>query len=67
LSAAETINGLTVAATDHDKGQHVAWPNWMDPVPAGFTSPYNRHGPGYRRALKPQGNVSRRLVPEAVI
>ncbi|MEB3324949.1 MAG: S8 family serine peptidase, partial [Cyanobacteriota bacterium] len=53
LSPAETINGLTVAATHHDEGQLVEWPYWLDPAPAGFPSPYNRHGPGYRRALKP--------------
>jgi hypothetical protein len=53
LSPAETINGLTVAATHHDEGEPVDWPQWLDPAPAGFPSPYNRHGPGYRRALKP--------------
>jgi hypothetical protein len=53
LSPAETINGLTVAASHHDEGELVEWPYWLDPAPAGFPSPYNRHGPGYRRALKP--------------
>ncbi len=53
LSPAETINGLTVAASHHDEGELVEWPYWLDPAPAGFPSTYNRHGPGYRRALKP--------------
>jgi hypothetical protein len=53
LSPAETINGLTVAASHHDEGELVKWPYWLDPAPAGFPSPYNRHGPGYRRAVKP--------------
>jgi Subtilase family len=53
LSPAETINGLTVAASHHDEGELVEWPYWLDPAPAGFPSTYNRQGPGYRRALKP--------------
>ncbi|MEB3301371.1 MAG: S8 family peptidase [Cyanobacteriota bacterium] len=53
LSPAETINGLTVAATHHDEGILEVGPYWIDSALAGFPSPYNRHGPGYRRALKP--------------
>jgi hypothetical protein len=53
LSPAETVNGLTVAATHHDEGEPTSWAAWLDATPAGFPSPYNCHGPGYRRALKP--------------
>ena len=55
LSPAETINGLTVAATHHDEGTYITHtnPNWIDPAPSRFPSIYNCHGPGYRRALKP--------------
>lgn len=55
FSPAETINGLTVASIHYDEGTLVtpSNPNWIDPIQAGFPSPFNRHGPGYRRALKP--------------
>lgn len=53
LSPAEAINALTVGAlhTDADTATHSA--TLLDPIPAGYPSPLNAHGPGYRRSIKP--------------
>lgn len=54
LSPAESINSLTVAAL-HSDGDPTAPgdANRLDPVPAGYPSPVNGHGLGYRRSIKP--------------
>lgn len=54
LSPAETINGLTLAATHADASQPSDNPNLIDPfAQIGVPSTINAHGPGYRRAIKP--------------
>lgn len=53
LSPAEAMNALTVGALhdDGDTATHAA--TRLDPVPAGYPSPLNAHGLGYRRSIKP--------------
>ena len=53
LSPAETLNGLTVGALHQDASQSAA-PNLIDPfVGTGGPNVLSAHGPGYRRAIKP--------------
>ena len=53
LSPAETLNGLTVAATPEDASSP-SQSQLLNPfVRTAFTSVYSAHGPGYRRAVKP--------------
>ena len=53
LSPAETLNGLTVGALHQDAGVSVA-ANLIDPfVQTGGPNVVSAHGPGYRRAIKP--------------
>ena len=53
LSPAEAMNALTVGAVhaDCDTATHAA--TRLDPIPAGYPSPFNAHGLGYRRSIKP--------------
>ena len=54
LSPAETLNGLTIAATHADASIPAPNPNLIDPFSrAGLPSTFSAHGPGYRRAIKP--------------
>ena len=54
LSPAETLNGLTVAATHEDRSTPTANPDLIDPfVSTKLPSVYSAQGPGYRRAVKP--------------
>ena len=54
LSPAETLNGLTIGATHADASPPVQNFNLINPyVRAGLPSTINAHGPGYRRAVKP--------------
>lgn len=54
LSPAETINGLTIGALHSDASTPAANPNLIDPHSRiGLPSPISAHGPGYRRAIKP--------------
>lgn len=54
LSPAETFNGLTLAATHEDASEPTANPNLIDPYSrSGLPSTISAHGPGYRRAIKP--------------
>ncbi len=54
LSPAETINGLTVGALHADASTPPAYHQLIDPhAHSGLPSPVNAHGPGYRRAVKP--------------
>ena len=53
LSPAETLNGLTVGALHQDAAPFVGV-NMIDPfVQADRPSVVSAHGPGYRRAIKP--------------
>lgn len=52
LSPAETLNGLTVGALHADESGP-APSHLIDPVNRGLPSTYSAHGPGYRRAVKP--------------
>ncbi len=52
LSPAETLNGLTVGALHADESGP-APSHLIDPVKRGLPSTYSAHGPGYRRAVKP--------------
>ena len=53
LSPAETLNGLTVGAL-HQDAAGSAGPNLIDPfVQTGGPNVASAHGPGYRRAVKP--------------
>ena len=53
LSPAETLNGLTVGAIHADASTH-PWTHLIDPYEhPGFPSVVSRHGPGFRRAIKP--------------
>ena len=55
LSPAETLNGLTIAATHADMSNPVHNPNWIDPFAQdGLPSTVSAHGPGYRRIVKPE-------------
>jgi len=53
LSPAEAMNAITVGALhdDADTATHAA--SRLDPIPAGYPSPLNAHGLGYRRSIKP--------------
>lgn len=54
LSPAETLNGITVAATHADSSALVPNSNLIDPFTrAGLPSTISAHGPGYRRTIKP--------------
>lgn len=58
LSPAETMNGLTVGASHSDASQVQIPlqlpPNTIDPfIQPGLPSIFSAHGPGYRRAIKP--------------
>ena len=54
LSPAETLNGLTVAATHKDSSSLPQRHFLVDPfVNANLPSVFNAQGPGYRRAVKP--------------
>ena len=66
LSPAETLNGLTVGALHQDASQSAA-PNLIDPfVGTGGPNVLSAHGPGYRRAIKPDVFLpgSRQLLTE---
>ena len=52
LSPAETLNGVTVGAV-HVDASGPASNHLVDPVSAGLPSVISAHGPGYRRAIKP--------------
>lgn len=53
LSPAETLNGVTVGAV-HADGSGPAPNHLVDPVSIGLPSVISAHGPGYRRAIKPE-------------
>jgi len=54
LSPAETFNGLTLGATHADISTPISNPNMIDPFTrGGRPSTISAHGPGYRRAIKP--------------
>lgn len=54
LSPAETLNGITVAATHADSSTSAPNPNLIDPFArVGLPSTISAHGPGYRRTIKP--------------
>ena len=54
LSPAETLNGLTVAATHKDASSPLPSHNLIDPfVQTNLPSVISAQGPGYRRAIKP--------------
>ncbi len=53
LSPAETLNGLTVGAV-HMDGSGPGPNHLVDPVGAGMPNVISAHGPGYRRAIKPE-------------
>lgn len=54
LSPAETLNGITIAATHMDSSTPAPNPNLIDPfVRAGLPSTISAQGPGYRRTIKP--------------
>ena len=53
LSPAETLNGVTVGAI-HADGSGAWVGQLVDPVGIGLPSVISAHGPGYRRAIKPE-------------
>lgn len=54
LSPAETLNGITVGALHSDFSTPATNPSLIDPHSrSGLPSPISAHGPGYRRAVKP--------------
>ncbi len=53
LSPAEAMNALTVGALHDDEDTATPVAARLDPVPAGYPSPLNAHGLGYRRSIKP--------------
>ena len=53
LSPAETLNGVTVGAI-HADGSGPWVGQLVDPVGIGLPSLISAHGPGYRRAIKPE-------------
>ncbi len=54
LCPAETLNGITLAATHVDASAAEANPNLIDPYTGiGLPSTTSAHGPGYQRAIKP--------------
>ena len=65
LSPAETLNGLTVGAI-HADGSGPGSGQLVDPVGPGLPSVISAHGPGYRRAIKPEIQLpgGRQLVSE---
>ena len=71
LSPAETVNGLTVAATHHDASTGTLPPKWRDPyLETELPSPINAQGMGFRRAIKPDllasgGRVVVQPAPDA--
>ena len=71
LSPAETVNGLTVAATHHDASTGTLPPKWRDPyLETKLPSPINAQGMGFRRAIKPDllasgGRVVVQPAPDA--
>ena len=52
LSPAETLNGVTVGAV-HGDASGPAPSHLVDPISVGLPSVISAHGPGYRRAVKP--------------
>ena len=52
LSPAETLNGLTVGAIHTDESGPVP-EHLVDPLMTAMPSVFSAHGPGYRRAIKP--------------
>ena len=52
LSPAETLNGVTVGAV-HTDGSGPTPTHLVNPVSNGMPSVISAHGPGYRRAIKP--------------
>lgn len=65
LSPAETLNGVTVGAVHVDETG--PGPNHLiDPVVVGMPSVISAHGPGYRRAIKPEIHLpgGRQLLSE---
>ena len=53
LSPAESLNGLTIGALHHDASRFAS-ANLIDPfVQPGVPNVASAHGPGYRRAIKP--------------
>ncbi len=52
LSPAETLNGLTVGAVHEDKSDPAPG-RLVDPLEPGLPSVFSAHGPGHRRAIKP--------------
>ena len=65
LSPAETLNGVTVGAV-HADGSGPGASQLVDPVSTGLPSVISAHGPGYRRAIKPEIQLpgGRQLVSE---
>ena len=65
LSPAETLNGLTVGAIHTDESGPVPG-NLLDPMTTGMPSVISAHGPGYRRAIKPDIHLpgGRQLLSE---
>ena len=65
LSPAETLNGVTVGAVHADESgpgpRHL-----VDPIATGMPSVISAHGPGYRRAIKPEIHLpgGRQLLSE---
>jgi len=53
LSPAETINGLTVGALHKDESIAELENHYLDPLIPEIPSIITAHGPGYRRAIKP--------------
>ena len=53
LSPAQTLNGLTVGALHADASGTTVPSHLVDPVDNGLPSILSAHGPGYRRAIKP--------------
>ena len=66
LSPAEAMNALTVGALHDDEDTATPVAARLDPVPAGYPSPLNAHGLGYRRSIqfdRPIQNQDTRLRP----
>jgi len=54
LSPGEGMNLLTVGSTHDDASTDVPLGTLVDLFPRGGASPFSRHGPGYRRSIKPE-------------
>jgi hypothetical protein len=54
LSPAEGMNVLTVGSTHDDQSVDGTPGTLVDLFPRSGPSPYSRHGPGYRRSIKPE-------------